>query len=510
MYYNDQIYISKNDEFQCLSLKRVNRHGLIAGATGTGKTTTLRVLAESFSQAGVPVFCADIKGDLSGLANPGELNDSIKERIKRFNLEDTSYKMQGFPTCFWDVFGEKGHPVRATISEMGPVLLANILSCTEAQEGILQIAFDVADDNNLMLLDMKDLRSMLQFLAEHNNEFTLSYGHISKQSISALLRKLLQLENDGGDYFFGEPALEFEDWLRLDSDGRGYINILECEKLFQRPKLYATFMLWMLSELYEYLPEVGDLDKPKLVFFFDEAHLLFDDAPSALLQKIEQVVRLIRSKGVGVFFITQSPNDIPDSVLAQLSNRIQHALRAYTPAELKKVKTVAETFRENPEFDTSEAITNLGIGEALLSFIDEDGVPSIVERTFILPPESSFNNLSEEEIQQHKSSDSLSGKYDVIVDRESAYELLAKRVEEEQARIHAQLQAEMQAKEDEKEAIALAKEKEKKEKEEEKERQRKERQRQNNINSFKRTVVNTIGREVSRSFTRTLLGIFKR
>lgn len=332
MYTNDgKIWISSSAHPQYLEAKRINRHGLIAGATGTGKTTTVRVLAESCSQAGIPVFIADIKGDLTGLAEQGVERDFITERREELDLDAKGFRFQSYPVTFWDVFGEKGHPVRATISEMGPILLSNILGLSPAQEGILQVAFRLADDNGLLLLDLKDLRSVLQFLADHSDDFALSYGNVTKASVATLLRTLMELENDGADLFFGEPALELEDWMRTDENGKGFINLLECEKLFQKPKLYATFMLWLLSELYESLPEVGDLDKPKMVFCFDEAHLLFDDAPKVLIQKIEQVIRLIRSKGVGVYFITQSPTDIPDSVLAQLGNRIQHALRAFTP-----------------------------------------------------------------------------------------------------------------------------------------------------------------------------------
>ena len=487
MFFNNNIWISQNHENQYLKLAMANRHGLIAGATGTGKTITLKVLAESFSNAGVPVFTADIKGDLTGTCEAGVDSDDMQKRIERFGLKDAGFKYEAFPVSFFDVFGEYGHPVRATISEMGPILLSNLLGLSEAQEGVLNIAFDLADDNHLLLLDLKDLKAMLQFVGENAKELSLTYGNVTKQSVAAIIRDLIVLENEGADNFFGEPALDLNDWLKLDDNGKGYINILECSKLFQKPKLYATFMLWMLSELYELLPEAGDLDKPKAVFFFDEAHLLFDDAPKALLDKIEQIVRLIRSKGVGIYFVTQNPTDIPDSVLAQLGNRIQHALRAYTPAELKKVKTVCETFRENPNFKTEDAILELGTGEALVSFIDEKGIPSVVERTFILPPQSRMGAINEMIIRQIVNNGPLAFKYNNAIDRESAYEILQSRIEAEARRI----------------------EEEKMAKEEAKEREKAQKERAKMFNTFKRSVVNTLGREVTRSITRNIMGIFK-
>lgn len=487
MFYKDNIWISQNHDNQYLKLSMANRHGLIAGATGTGKTITLKVLAESFSSAGVPVFTADIKGDLTGTCEVGVDTEDMQKRIARFGLNEAGFKYDSFPVAFFDVFGKMGHPVRATISEMGPILLSNLLGLSPAQEGVLNIAFDLADDNNLLLLDLKDLKAMLQFVGENSKELSLTYGNVTKQSVASIIRHLIVLENEGADLFFGEPALDLNDWLRLDSDGKGYINILECSELFQKPKLYATFMLWMLSELYELLPEAGDLDKPKAVFFFDEAHLLFDDAPDALLDKIEQIIRLIRSKGVGIYFVTQNPTDIPDSVLAQLGNRIQHALRAYTPAELKKVKTVCETFRENPNFKTEDAILELGTGEALVSFIDEKGIPSIVERTFILPPQSKMGAINEMIVKQIVANGELSTKYNNSVDRESAYEILTARVEAEAKRL-----------EEEKLALKEAKEREKALKEKNK-----------MYNTFKRSVVSTLGREVTRTITRNIMGIFK-
>lgn len=503
---DNKIWLSSSDKPQYLNLKLANRHGLIAGSTGSGKTTTLRVMAEAFSLAGIPVFISDIKGDLSGLSEKGEINSFIEERLNFFGLNNKNFYFQQFPVTFWDVFGRKGHPVRATISEMGPLLLSNILALSEAQEGILQVAFKVADVNKLLLIDLKDLKSMLQFMASHADELSLQYGNISKTSVSAIIRKLLQLESEGENIFFGEPCLDLSDWFRLSEDGRGYVNLLECEELFQKPKLYATFMLWMLAELYELLPEVGDIEKPKIVFFFDEAHLLFDDAPKVLLQKIDQLVRLVRSKGVGIYFITQSPTDLPSSVLAQLANRIQHNLRAYTPNELKIVKAAADTFRANPVFDTQEAILNLGIGEALVSFLDEKGVPSVVEKSKIIVPQSSFKPLSASLINQLTANDNLANKYDVEIDRESAYELLNAKLASEQEAL--KLEKEEKEKErrhlaDQKEAMRLAKAKEKKD-------AYISRQQQSTINSFKRSIFNTIGREITRTITRSLLGILRR
>ncbi|XP_065584285.1 uncharacterized protein YjgR-like, partial [Artemia franciscana] len=361
----ESIYLGKGETDQALLLKLANRHGLIAGATGTGKTVSLQIMAEGFSAQGVPVFMADVKGDLSGISQAGTTHEKLEERAKVIGLED--YQYRAFPTVFWDLFGEKGHPIRATISEMGPLLLSRLLELNDTQEGVVNIVFKLADDQGLLLLDLKDFRSMLNFVGEHAKELTTAYGNVSRASVGAIQRRLLVLEQQGGEQFFGEPALELDDFMRTDTMGNGLINILAADQLMQQPRMYATFLLWLLSELFEELPEVGDPDKPKLVFFFDEAHLLFKEAPRALIEKVEQVVRLIRSKGVGIYFVTQNPMDIPDSVLSQLGNRIQHALRAYTPRELKAVKVAAETFRENPNFDSAEAITQLGVGEALVS-----------------------------------------------------------------------------------------------------------------------------------------------
>ena len=426
MYQDRKIWIGMSgNEKVFIYPQMANRHGMIAGATGTGKTVTLKVMAESFSSCGVPVFLADVKGDLAGMCNPGTMNENVKKRVDAMGLAEAGYEFEAYPTTYWDVYAEKGLPLRTTISEMGPLLLSRIMDLNDTQSDILTIVFKIADDEELLLIDTKDLRSMLQYVGEHSKEYSLEYGNITKQSVSAILRSLLTLEDAGGDQFFGEPAMDVKDWMQVSYDGKGFINILHCEQLFQSPVLYSTFMLWLLSELYETLPEVGDLEKPKMVFFFDEAHLLFDDAPKALVQKIEQVVRLIRSKGVGVYFITQNPTDIPDSVLGQLGNRVQHALRAYTPAEIKKVKAAAETFRVNPAFDTVDVITNLPTGHALISFLDESGAPSVVEKAQVLPPQSYTGTISDEERASFMANSGMGGKYDVAIDRESAYEILS-------------------------------------------------------------------------------------
>ncbi len=413
---------------QWLNLPYANRHGLITGATGTGKTVSLQILAEGLSDAGVPVFAADVKGDLAGLSQSGEANDKILQRARRIGFDD--YGVREFPVIFWDLFGEQGHPVRTTISDMGPLLLSRLMNLTEAQEGVLNIAFKIADEEGLLLLDLKDLRALLKDLAERNKELVTEYGTINKRSVGAILRRLVVLEEQGGETFFGEPALDIRDFMRTTPDGRGYINILAADRLMQSPKVYATFLLWLLSELFEELPEVGDPEKPKLVFFFDEAHLLFKNAPASLIEKIEQVVKLVRSKGVGVYFVTQNPLDIPDSVLAQLGNRIQHALRAYTPREQRAVKAAAETFRQNPAFDTAEAITQLGVGEALVSTLQKKGVPSMVQRTLIRPPSSRMGPITQAERRRVILDSPVYGIYEESEDRISAFETLKKRAEE--------------------------------------------------------------------------------
>jgi DNA helicase HerA-like ATPase len=413
----------------CLLPEMANRHGLVAGATGTGKTVTLRVIAERLSGIGVPVFLADVKGDLSGFPHPGGDHPKVAERVKA--LELAGFRYEGRPVAFWDLFGEQGHPVRATVSEMGPLLLGRILNLNEIQSGVLSIVFKIADDNGLLLLDLKDLRSMIQFAGENAERFRTGYGNISVASVGAIQRNLLTLEQQGGDRFFGEPAIDLKDLLQTDASGRGMINILAADKLMQSPKLYATFLLFLLSELFENLPEVGDPRKPTLVFFFDEAHLLFEDAPKALTDKIEQVIRLIRSKGVGVYFVTQNPLDLPETVLGQLGNRVQHALRAFTPKDQRAVKTAAETFRQNPKLDASKAITELSVGEALVSVLDEKGTPTVVERALVYPPMSRLAPLTGEERARVLRDSVLAGHYERTVDRESAYEILKARAERE-------------------------------------------------------------------------------
>ncbi|MDR7036910.1 DNA helicase HerA-like ATPase [Methylobacterium sp. BE186] len=407
-----------------LTLRLANRHGLVAGATGTGKTVTLQVMAEGFSNAGVPVFAADIKGDLSGLAAPGEAKPVFVKRAEELGI---TYEPDRFPTVFWDLFGEQGHPMRCTVMEMGPLLLARLLELNDTQEGVLNIAFRVADENQWPVIDLKDLRALLTFLTENLKEISGTYGNVSAASVGAIQRQLLMLENQGADKFFGEPALNLSDFMRTDREGRGFVNVLAADKLMQKPRLYASFLLWMLSELFEELPEVGDLDKPKLVFFFDEAHLLFNDAPKPLLDAVEQVVRLIRSKGVGVYFVTQNPLDVPETVLGQLGNRVQHALRAFTPRDQRAVKAAAETFRQNPGFDVAKAITELGVGEALVSFLEAKGTPSVVERALVAPPQGRVGPLTPAERADLVARSPLRGKYDETVDNESAYEMLAKR-----------------------------------------------------------------------------------
>ncbi|MDB5770420.1 MAG: hypothetical protein JWM42_794 [Burkholderia sp.] len=421
------LLIAKNEEKELALLSNLaNRHGCITGATGTGKTVTLQAMAQALSGAGVPVFMADVKGDLSGLARAGSATGRIKQRLDQLKLDEPAWA--GCPVTFWDVFGEKGHPVRATISDLGPLLLARMLNLNDIQQGVLQLAFKIADDNGLLLLDIKDLRAMLQHVGENASEFQSEYGNISAASVGAIQRGLIAIDEQGGNRFFGEPMLNIDDFMQTDGNGKGVVNILAADKLLNSPRLYAIFLLWMLSELFEQLPEVGDLDKPKLVFFFDEAHLLFDEAPKPLLQKIEQVVRLIRSKGVGVYFVTQNPLDIPDTVLGQLGNRVQHALRAYTPRDQKAVQAAAETFRPNPKLDTAQVITELEVGEALVSFLDEKGRPGMVERAYIIPPASQIGPVSDVERREIIANSLVAGVYEKVVDRESAYEKLKGRV----------------------------------------------------------------------------------
>ena len=419
----DPLPIARSGDTElCLLPALANRHGLITGATGTGKTISLQVLAERLSGIGVPVFMADVKGDLTGLSQPGQMSPKLKERLDKLGLPLPQFA--GMPVTLWDVFGEKGHPLRATVSDMGPLLLSRMLGINETQEGVLHLVFKVADDNRLLLLDSKDLRAMLQHVGDNAKSFTTEYGNVSSASIGAIQRGLLALEQQGADRFFGEPMLDIGDLMKTDAQGRGVVNILAADRLLNAPRLYASFLLWLLSELFEQLPEVGDRDKPKLVFFFDEAHLLFNEAPRALLEKVEQVVRLVRSKGVGVFFVTQNPLDIPDTVLGQLGNRIQHALRAYTPRDQKAVKAAASTMRANPKFDAETAITELGVGEALVSFLDEKGRPCVVERAYVLPPGSRIGPIDDAERQALVKASAMAARYDRTEDRESAYEKL--------------------------------------------------------------------------------------
>ena len=435
----EPILVAKNGPKDYFLLPRMaNRHGVITGATGTGKTVTLQSIAEGFSQRGVPVFMADIKGDLTGVSQPGGGNAKVDERNAILGITDVNF--QGSPVTLWDVFGKQGHPLRTTISEMGPLLMARMLQLNDTQEGVLALAFKIADDNGLLLLDLKDLQSMLQFVGENADEFTTKYGNVSKASVGAIQRGLLQLEQQGGSSFFGEPAVKLDDLMQTVG-GKGVLNLLAADQLINSPKVYSTFLLWILSELFENLPEAGDLDKPKLVFFFDEAHLLFSDAPPVLVEKVEQVVRLIRSKGVGIYFVTQNPADIPEKVLAQLGNRVQHALRAYTPQEQKGVRAAASSFRVNPEVDTEKAITELGVGEVLISMLDEKGVPTMVDRAFVVPPVGHIGPITPEQRQELIDTSLVAGVYENSVDRESAFELLQRKAEERQA---AQQQAEAQ------------------------------------------------------------------
>ncbi len=470
MYSENLIWIGQSGEEKvCIIPRMANRHGLIAGATGTGKTVTLKVLAESFSDAGVPVFLADAKGDLAGMCRPGEDSESMQKRIQNFGLQDI-WSYHAYPTALWDVYGEQGHPLRTTITEMGPMLLAKLMGLNDTQSDILSIVFRIADDAQLLLIDIKDLRSVLSYVGEHTDEYITKYGNITKQSVGAIVRTLINLEEQGGGFFFGEPALDIRDWFRTDENGKGYINILAADKLMNYPDMYGTFMLWMMSELFETLPEAGDAEKPKMVFFFDEAHMLFDTASSELLQKIEQVVKLIRSKGVGIYFITQSPSDIPGEILGQLGNRIQHALRAYTPAEQKALKAAADSFRENPDFKTIDVLPMLGVGEALISVLDEEGRPGMVQQCKVLCPQSRMGAITDEERKAVIAGDAMAVKYDESVDRDSAYEFLIRKAEEDQKAQEEAAAAEQKAREEE----AAAKEREKAEAAAEKEKEKEE------------------------------------
>ena len=485
-----------------------NRHGLIAGATGTGKTVTLKVLAESFSRLGVPVFLADAKGDVSSLAKAGVSSPKFGERLKTLNIESVPFAAS--PVMFWDLFGQQGHPIRTTISEIGPLLLAQMLNLNDTQEGVLSAVFRIADDQGLLLIDFKDLKAMLTYVSENAAELKAEYGNLSPASLGAIQRNLLALGDQGGEQFFGEPSLNILDFIQTDSNGQGYINILAADKLMNTPKLYATFLLWMLSELFEQLPEVGDMDKPKLVFFFDEAHLLFDNASPALQQKIEQVVRLIRSKGVGIYFITQNPLDLPESVLGQLGNRVQHALRAFTPKDQKAVKTAADTFRANPEFKVDQAITELAVGEALISFLDEQGTPQIVERGWVMPPYSSFTPITPEERQVIIGQSIVAGVYDQAVDRDSAYEMLQKKVLQQSQQKQADELEKQQSKEQDALAKQQAKEQERFAKEQQKAAEKAQRDRekltQDIVGTFAKSAARSLGGSTGQKIVRGLLG----
>ena len=485
-----------------------NRHGLIAGATGTGKTVTLKVLAESFSRLGVPVFLADAKGDVSSLAKAGVSSPKFDERLKTLNIESVPFAAS--PVMFWDLFGQQGHPIRTTISEIGPLLLAQMLNLNDTQEGVLSAVFRIADDQGLLLIDFKDLKAMLTYVSENAAELKAEYGNLSPASLGAIQRNLLALGDQGGEQFFGEPSLNILDFIQTDTQGQGYINILAADKLMNTPKLYATFLLWMLSELFEQLPEVGDMDKPKLVFFFDEAHLLFDNASAALQEKIEQVVRLIRSKGVGIYFITQNPLDLPESVLGQLGNRVQHALRAFTPKDQKAVKTAADTFRANPEFKVDQAITELAVGEALISCLDEQGTPQIVERGWVMPPYSAFSPISAEERQVIIGQSIVAGVYDQAVDRDSAYEMLQKKVLQQSQQKQADELEKQQSKEQDALAKQQAKEQERFAKEQQKAAEKAQRDRekltQDIVGTFAKSAARSLGGSTGQKIVRGLLG----
>ena len=498
-----KIWLATGEKPIYLEPSMANRHGLIAGATGTGKTVTLKVLAESFSDMGVPVFMADIKGDLTGMCVTGCETKHIRRSIDKMGLDQAGYGYSSYPVRFWDVYGQLGHGVRTTISEMGPDLLSRLLGLNDTQSGILSIVFRIADENGLLLIDLKDLRSMVQYVGDNAREYKLTYGNIAPQSVGAIQRALLRLEDEGGNIFFGEPALDLSDWVDWAEDGRGVMNILECRELFQHPLLYGTFLLWMLSELYEMLPEAGDLDKPKLAFFFDEAHLLFKDAPKALVEKVEQVTRLIRSKGVSVWYITQNPTDIPDAVLGQIGNRVQHALRAYTPNDQKDLRAAARSFRVNPAFDTEEVLQQLGTGEALVSVLDEDGVPSIVEQAGILPPRSSMNAADEGTVKSVIEGSPLFDRYTQTVDRRSAYEVLrdeaqaAQRAAEEEALRVRQEEERMQYLQSFFPTTA-------------KKTTSRKSSRQTPIEKMISSTANTIGRELGKQIVRGLFGTYRR
>ncbi len=490
----EPILVAKKDTKECYLLPdKANRHGLITGATGTGKTITLQRLGESFSHLGVPVFMADIKGDLTGISQFGGGNQRVDDRLTMLGLKE-GFEFSNCPVTLWDVFGEQGHPLRATVSEMGPMMLSRVLQLNDTQSAVLTLCFKIADNGGMMLLDFKDLRALLQYVGENAEQFQAEYGNVSKASVGAIQRGLIELESQGAEKFFGEPAVNLGDFMQTIS-GKGVVNILAADKLFNSPKLYSTFLLWLLSELFEMLPEAGDLEKPKLVFFFDEAHLLFNDTPQALVDKIEQVVRLIRSKGVGVYFVTQNPVDIPESILGQLGNRVQHALRAFTPKDQKGVRAAAETFRQNPEVNVETAITELGVGEALVSFLDEKGTPTMVERAFVIPPHSHIGAISPEQRQQLLANSLVAGQYETVIDRESAYEMLKAKSEAAAQAAQIQLETEQAAEQAEREA----KEAEKAEKAEN-------RGGDSAFEAFTKSAARAVGSNVGRQIVRGVLG----
>ena len=524
MYYDDKIWIGDSDgEKVCILPRMANRHGLIAGATGTGKTVTLKVLAESFSDAGVPVFLADVKGDLAGMCRPGKDSSDMQERMDYFGLNRCGFSFQAFPSVFWDVYGKMGIPLRTTISEMGPILLGRLMDLTPAQTDVLNIAFKIADDISLLLIDTKDLKAMLQYIGENAADFSMEYGNIPKQSVTTIIRHIVALETKGAEEYFTEPALNIADWFSTGAGGRGTINILDCRELVNDPTMYSIFLLWMLSELFETLPEIGDPAKPRMVFFFDEAHLLFDNVSKTLQEKIEQIVKLIRSRGVGIYFITQAPKDIPDGVLSQLGNKIQHALRAYTPADEKGIKAAAASFRVNPAFDTKKVLSELGTGEALVSVLDEDGIPTVVKRCRILPPQSLMGPISDEEKQQEVLMNNLYLRYKNAEDPDSAYEFFQRKRQQDALELEQQKRDEAARKTAEKERIAAEKAAEKEriaaEKAAEKERiaaekaaqreaEKKQRAMKSGIRSVASSAAGTIGREVGNTLGKTLGGSF--
>ncbi|MCQ2549687.1 MAG: DUF853 domain-containing protein [Lachnospiraceae bacterium] len=535
MYFDKKVLIGKaGEEPVYIYPKMANRHGMIAGATGTGKTVTLKVMAESFSACGVPVFLADVKGDLAGMCKPGEASENVMGRVEKLGLQELGFGFRAFPTNFWDIYEEKGMPLRTTITEMGPLLLSRILGLNDTQTDILTVIFKIADDENLLLIDTKDLRSMLQYVGENAKEYSLTYGNIAKQSLAAIIRSVIALEAEGGEKFFGEPALNIVEWLTRDCDGQGTIQILDCQKLINNPTMYATFLLWMMSELFETLPESGDMEKPRMVFFFDEAHLLFSNASKTLLEKIEQVVKLIRSKGVGIYFITQSPRDIPDGVLAQLGNKVQHALHAYTPTEQKAAKVAAQSYRENPAFNTYEELTNLGIGEALVSVLDENGVPTVVQKCKILPPQSMMGAIDDETRKYKIIGSDLYPRYVEMIDRDSAYEFLQRKAvidaetaqkaaeeeEEEKERLKEEAAAEKQRlkeetaaqKQREREILAAERQKQKEaeaaQKQKEREELQKKKAKQRVVKNVASSAAGTLGREIGNNIGSSMGGSF--